>query len=238
MSDKITLHGHEIDLPRGTKVFAGQIPAPHDGFGLIFTDAAGAKTHLCLSREAFDAVAMLHAWLVDIPVAHHKLICDIQGAIDPGSQWVQTNPLEVIPSAVETAAEPCVFYAHDEPRVYLICADDESEALARLREVAPGADDDDIKRFGRGKAVIVFNEPEPPSAFVSQDRFENDDGSRSPGTPNFLEDAYHRALDKLVMSRTFMTLEAQQAFDEEWGRSMRSAVKTSTESTNEKGRPE
>lgn len=127
----------------------------------------------------------------------------------------------------ETAAEPCVFYAHDEPRVYLICADDESEALARLREVAPGADDDDIKRFGRGKAVIVFNEPEPPSAFVSQDRFENDDGSRSPGTPNFLEDAYHRALDKLVMSRTFMTLEAQQAFDEEWGRSMRSAVKTS-----------
>lgn len=111
MSDKITLHGHEIDLPRGTKVFAGQIPAPHDGFGLIFTDAAGAKTHLCLSREAFDAVAMLHAWLVDIPVAHHKLICDIQGAIDPGSQWVQTNPLEVIPSAVETTAEPR-FCAH------------------------------------------------------------------------------------------------------------------------------
>ena len=55
-----------------------------------------------------------------------------------------------------------------------------------------------------------------------QDRFENDDGRGLRDLSDYVmvRDAYDRALEKLVLSRTFMTLEAQQAFDEEWSRHM------------------
>lgn len=37
-----------------------------------------------------------------------------------------------------------------------------------------------------------------------------------------VRDQYDQALEKLTMARTFMTLEGQQAFDEEWARHMHS----------------